>query len=101
MLISKIISEKRKRLGLTQADLSRLSNVSIPFIQLIESGKGNPSLESTQALLTPLNLELKILDSEPEWKALASLGVPIGDHPEKIEWKDNTIIKKFAIVGVF
>jgi transcriptional regulator with XRE-family HTH domain len=48
--ISKIIRERRRELGVSQADLARLSALSLHGLSDIETGKGNPTL---QTLLNP------------------------------------------------
>ncbi len=54
------IRARRKELRLTQQSLSELSAVSLHTISDIESGKGNPTLETLEQLLTPLGLELAL-----------------------------------------
>lgn len=89
MHISKTILERRKQLGLTQAQLSKISEVSIPFIQLIERGQANPSLESTRSLLSQLGLKFEIQEQEPHWDDLSKIGVPIGTPDKHIRWNDT------------
>lgn len=43
-LVGTRISDWRKRLGITQDDLSFLTGISVPYISEIENGKKRPSL---------------------------------------------------------
>ena len=86
MLISNTLYERRRELGLTQVELSNLSGVSVPFIQLVESGRSNPSLETASALLSSLGLAFQIVEQVPDWSELSKFGVPIGEQPKQIEW---------------
>ena len=74
------IREARTQLGITQSELSHLSKVSLPTIQNIESGKGNPSLSTLEDLLVPLGrtLHLKLLKlQKADWNVLAVCGAPL------------------------
>jgi len=50
------LSEARKRLGLTQRELAKLSGVSQSLISKIERGKINPSYEAVKRILQALEL---------------------------------------------
>ncbi|MBN8720648.1 Helix-turn-helix [Hydrobacter penzbergensis] len=54
--IGEIIKQRRELLGLLQPQLSELSGVSTRTIQLVEQGKGNPSLDTLLKLAEPLGL---------------------------------------------
>lgn len=89
--------KRRQELGLTQADISQLSKISVAFIQLLESGKGNPSLKTAEALMSCLDLELKIIEREPAWEDLPKVGVAIHPYSQKIEWhgkKSEALIRR-------
>ena len=51
MGLGNIVTEARKRLGITQEELSRLSGVSRIHVSRIELGKGGPPKLSTLAKL--------------------------------------------------
>lgn len=56
----KIIKERRVLLGLTQQDLSDYTGLSVRFIKSIETGKGNPSIETLSKMTEVLGLEIVI-----------------------------------------
>ena len=56
----KIIKERRAILGLTQQDLSDYTGLSLRFIKSIESGKGNPSIQSLDKIASVLGLEIVV-----------------------------------------
>ena len=49
-LVGKRINDWRKRLNITQDDLSFLTGLSVPYISEIENGKKHPSLEVIVAI---------------------------------------------------
>ena len=59
------IRQRRELLGLLQPALAALSGVSTRTIQLVERGKGNPSLETLTRLTDPLGLRLELVLREP------------------------------------
>ena len=59
------IKQRRELLGLLQAQLSGLSGVSTRTIQLVEQGKGNPSLDTLIQLADPLGLRIDLALKEP------------------------------------
>ena len=71
------ILEKRKDLGLSQVALSVRSGVSLPTLQRIESGKGNPSLAILESLVSALDLELSCNELSIDWDELAAYGLPL------------------------
>jgi transcriptional regulator with XRE-family HTH domain len=52
------IKVRRQFLNLRQEDLAEMSGIAIKTIHLIESGSGNPSVETLEKLATVLGLEL-------------------------------------------
>lgn len=60
MDIPKIISERRKALGITQTELAELAGVGIATVKDIERGKGNPSLKTLEHLRTVLGFEIEL-----------------------------------------
>lgn len=77
------LSSQRKKMGLTQVQLSALSGVSLPTIQNIEAGKGNPSYEVLVALLKSLGLELRFERQGVDWEYLITLGLPLASSTSK------------------
>lgn len=60
MDISKIVSERRKELGITQTDLSELAEVGISTVKDLERGKGNPSLKTLERICQVLGFEIEL-----------------------------------------
>jgi y4mF family transcriptional regulator len=58
--IGELIQQRRAKLSLKQEDLSEMTGVTGKTIYLIESGKGNPSLQTLQKVLSVLGLEINI-----------------------------------------
>ncbi len=85
MDMAKLIKEKRKAKGYTQMKLAILANVSLPTIQNLELGKGNPTLELLKKIGSPLNTSFQYISQEPEWALLEKYGLPIHLVSEKKE----------------
>jgi y4mF family transcriptional regulator len=62
--IGKSIKNRRELLGLLQPQLASISGVSRRTIQLVEQGKGNPSLSSLLKLADTLGLKLQFTIKE-------------------------------------
>ena len=58
--IGNLISVRREFLHLLQKDLAEMSGVAIKTIHLIESGSGNPSMQTLEKLATVLGMELSL-----------------------------------------
>jgi DNA-binding XRE family transcriptional regulator len=58
--IGSSIKNRRELLDLLQTRLAQIAGVSTRTIQLVEMGKGNPSLETLLKITEPLGLELKL-----------------------------------------
>ena len=56
----KILRERREALKVTQEQLAELSGVGLRTLKAIESGKGNPTIETLTKLAEVLGLELKL-----------------------------------------
>jgi transcriptional regulator with XRE-family HTH domain len=59
------LRQRREVLGLLQSQLAALSGVSARTIQLVEQGKGNPSLDTLIQLADPLGVRLELVLKEP------------------------------------
>lgn len=57
--------------------LATMSGVSLAFIQKIEGGKANPSLEVITKLLDQFGVSLELTLEPPDLSVLYALGVPI------------------------
>jgi transcriptional regulator with XRE-family HTH domain len=58
--IGHIILKRRNSLSLKQEDLAEMTGVTSKTIYLIESGNGNPSIDTLTKLLDTLGLEITI-----------------------------------------
>jgi transcriptional regulator with XRE-family HTH domain len=58
--IGHVLRKRRELLGLLQPQLAAISGVSIRTIQLVEMGKGNPSLDTLIKLADPLGLQIDL-----------------------------------------
>jgi transcriptional regulator with XRE-family HTH domain len=56
--IGKALKFRREFLSLRQEDLAEMSGVAVKTIHVIESGTGNPSLETITKLADVLGMEL-------------------------------------------
>lgn len=68
--LGETLRQRRNLLGIVQPQLSLLSGISTRTIQLIEQGKGNPSLETILKLANPLGLQLALMLKETDNKTL-------------------------------
>ena len=59
------IRKRTELLGLLQPQLASISGISTRTIQLIEMGKGNPSLETLIKITDPLGLRIHLSLKEP------------------------------------
>lgn len=60
MDIPKIISERRKTLGITQIELAEMAGIGVATVKDIERGKGNPSLRTLESLCAVLGFEIRL-----------------------------------------
>jgi transcriptional regulator with XRE-family HTH domain len=58
--IGEIIRKRRELLSLLQPQLASISGISTRTIQLVENGKGNPSLETLIKIADPLGLQINL-----------------------------------------
>jgi transcriptional regulator with XRE-family HTH domain len=59
-VIGKTIKFRRQFLDLRQEDLAEMSGIATRTIHLIESGSGNPSIETLEKLATILGMEMTL-----------------------------------------
>lgn len=55
-----VLKERREALGITQAHLAELADISLRTLKTLEVGKGNPTLETIAKLIEVLGMELKL-----------------------------------------
>jgi len=58
--LGKSIKFRREFLNLRQEDLAEMSGIAIKTIHLVESGSGNPSMDTLRKIATVLGLELSL-----------------------------------------
>jgi len=64
--IGSLLKSRRKALGLNQRDAAEIAGISVHTLSDIETGKGNPTLETLLDLCELLGLELKLELKQPE-----------------------------------
>ena len=64
--VGKALKFRREFLNLRQEDLAEMSGITTRTIHNIETGAGNPSLESLEKLSTVLGMELVVQVKKPE-----------------------------------
>jgi len=64
-LLGSQIRNRRESLELKQEDLAEMAGVSIKSLHLVESGQGNPSLETLNKIMGVLGLEFFIDIKKP------------------------------------
>jgi transcriptional regulator with XRE-family HTH domain len=67
----------RRSFQLSQVQLAYESGVSLPTIQKIESGRGNPTLEVLEKILSVVGLRVQLKSEEFKADRAISLGVPL------------------------
>lgn len=65
VILGEKLKQRRELLGLLQSQLAGLSGISTRTIQLVEQGKGNPSMDTLFQLAGPLGLHLDLKLKEP------------------------------------
>jgi transcriptional regulator with XRE-family HTH domain len=58
--LGKTIQTRREYLSLKQEDVAEMTGITSKTIYLIESGKGNPSIDTLTKLVDVLGLEMSI-----------------------------------------
>ena len=61
----RIITERRALLGITQQELSDYTGLSVRFINSVELGKANPSINTLDKIADVLGLEVIIKVKQP------------------------------------
>lgn len=64
--LGKVISERRRRLNLTQDELAAESGVNRAFISNIEQGKRNPSIGALSSIAAGLRMRVSNLIAKSE-----------------------------------
>ena len=61
-----VLKERREALGITQAHLAELADVSLRTLKALEVGKCNATLETIAKLIEVLGMELKLEIKMPQ-----------------------------------
>jgi transcriptional regulator with XRE-family HTH domain len=86
--LAKQVIERRKRAKLSQAALSRLTNLSIARISEIERAIANPTLDTLEALAKVFNVSVvDLLDYEDSLTSTDKIKEKITDTLEKFDEK--------------
>lgn len=104
MPIHSKLRELRKQLQISQGKLGVLSGVSLPTLQRLEAGHGNPSLEILESLARALGYQLELSPLPVSVDQLSYLGVPISaireepvpKTPESLILKLNLFVEKMV-----
>ena len=80
VLLAAEVRARRGRLGLTQQDLADMAGVSERFVRFVEQGKPSIQLDSLNAVLETLGLELR-LATRPSRAANALAGRAADGEP--------------------
>ena len=75
MRIYSFLKKKRSALKYTQMQLAIKAGVSLPTIQNLEMGKGNPTLSLLRKVCAPLKISLEFTTEEPDWNLLQQAGL--------------------------
>jgi transcriptional regulator with XRE-family HTH domain len=63
--IGQSISARRKTLGLDQKSLADIAGISVHALSDVETGKGNPTVRTLNALADCLGMELQLVVRRP------------------------------------
>lgn len=74
------IRQRRQALGLTQTQLAVKANMSLPTLQNLEAGKGNPSWDILTKLCQSLGYSIHFRPRAVNWSDLSQIGVPVTDN---------------------
>jgi len=58
--IGQLIHKRRQKLAIKQEDIAEMTGITPKTIYLLETGKGNPSLDTLTRLLDVLGLEISV-----------------------------------------
>ena len=79
--IQQRVKSARLQLGITQAELSQLSGLSLPIVQKLEYGLANPSLKTLRQIGDVLGFEITWTAAPIDWSMLVSAGLPLRGIP--------------------
>ncbi len=86
------LKQLRHDFKLSQVELAQESGVSLPTIQKIESGQGNPTLEVMEKIFSVLGLQLQVHCPEVSIDRAIAFGVPLtGKKDPSVILNKNTL----------
>ena len=74
------IKTKRRKMGITQADLSRKISISPSYLNLIESGKRKVNVDLLLKLTSELNIEISDISKKTDTNLYQNLMDLLGDN---------------------
>lgn len=86
----RIIKEKRQRLGLTQVEVSAKAGIALPTLQILETGRSNPSIETLEKLGKILGFSVELKIQACNWDRLIELGLPLLAEKPSTRAKNKT-----------
>ena len=72
------IKTKRRKMGITQADLSRKISISPSYLNLIESGKRKVNVDLLLKLADVLNIEISDISKKNRHKSVSKFNGLVG-----------------------
>lgn len=104
---SELISNRRRTLGWSQQKLASKAGVSVPALQILEGGRGNPSWSTLNAVARAVGLQWEVRPAVLDPARLAELGVPIEGlvaqaserraKPAREQWIDSISLQLAAL----
>lgn len=65
-VVGRAIRDARREVGVTQAELARRLGTSPPYVSLLETGRGNPTIGQVSAVASALGVEFHVELRVPE-----------------------------------
>lgn len=91
------IRVRRQDLGLTQMQLASQAGISLPTLQKLEAGKGNPSWDVLAKLSQALRYSIRFEPQAKDWSQLSQIGVPLMDFKGKVNLDPAQGLLEFKI----
>lgn len=97
-----VLRQARIEAALTQSECARLAGVSYQTIQMLESGKGNPTQDVLMRVSHALGYELSLRPRAFDWAELVPFGLPLLTYEtsESLSWEDFSSKVQGAILAL-
>lgn len=79
-VVGRALREARRAVGMTQAELAGRLGTSAPYVSLIETGHGNPTIGQLSAVATALGVEMDV-----QFRLPADLVEPVIPEPPDLK----------------